>query len=214
MSKYSPFANLNPLEISEIRHCMFSETRIYKKGDIIIQMTDKSDVLGLVESGTAHLVRIDVNGNKSIMDYYEVGDIFGKRLSPQSSYDMYYIKAKEKCRITFINLIKLLSRCDNNCTKHTVLLNNLLFITLEKSQMHLDILSQRTIRQKLITYFEHLCTRNDSDSFYLPLSLSDLADYLSVDRSAMMREIKKMKTEEIILQTADKFSLNKNRYSI
>lgn len=213
MSKYSPFSNLTSHEITEIRHCMFSETKIYKKGDIIIQMTDKSDVLGLIESGTAHLVRIDVDGNKSIMDYYEVGDIFGKRLSPHSSYDMYYIKAKEKCRITFINLNKLLSRCDNNCTKHTVLLNNLLFITLEKSQMHLDILSQRSIRQKLVTYFGHICTRNDSDSFTLPLSLSDLADYLSVDRSAMMREIKKMKSEEIISSDSNRITLNKNRYS-
>lgn len=213
MSKYSPFYNISDSDTLEIRSCLFSKVKIYKKGDIIMHITDSDESLGLVDSGTAHLVRIDVNGNKSIIDYYEAGDIFGNRLSPQSQIDMYYVKAKEKCRIAFIDFNKLLSKCEKNCGKHTVLLNNLLVITLRKSQMHLDILSQRTIRQKLVTYFEYLSNHNDANSFILPLSLSDLADYLSVDRSAMMREIKKLKSEEIISSDLKRITLNKNRYS-
>lgn len=179
-----------------------------------MQMTDDNDALGLVESGTAHLVRIDVDGNRSIIDYYETGDVFGKKLAPQSEMDTYYICAKEKCKITFINFNKLLSKCENNCIKHTTLLNNLLMIALQKSQMHIDVLSQRSIKLKLITYFDYLSIHNDSNNFSLPLSLSDLADYLSVDRSAMMREIKKMKTEDIISSELNRIIVNKNRYGL
>ena len=212
MGKYSPFLNISVREIAEIRACLCSKMKIYKKGDIIMQMTDAEDTLGLIESGTAHLVRIDVDGNKSIIDYYEAGDVFGWKLSPLSNMDTYYIKAKDKCNITFISFDKLLSRCECNCDKHTKLLNNLLMLTLQKSQIHIDVLSQRTTRQKLITYFDYLSIHNESNTFHLPLSLSDLADYLSVDRSAMMREIKKMKSEEIITSDSNKITLHKNRY--
>ena len=47
-----------------------------------------------------------------------------------------------------------------------------------------------------------------NDSFDIPVSLSDLADYLSVDRSAMMREIKKMKNENIIIAKGCKITLS------
>lgn len=212
MGKYSPFINISADEITGLRDCLCSKVKIYKKGDIIMQIAEADDSLGLVEQGTAHLVRIDVDGNKSIIDYYEAGDVFGKKLAPQSVMDTYYIRAKDNCKITFVNFNKLLAKCENNCDKHTGLLNNILMLTLEKSQMHIDVLSQRSTRQKLITYFDYLSIRNESSTFILPLSLSDLADYLSVDRSAMMREIRRLKNEAIISHDEKKLTLNKNRY--
>lgn len=214
MIKYSPFADINSSGIAQLRGCLFSSAKTYKKNEIIIHLEDSDETFAVVDSGTVHLMRIDVNGNKSIIDYYEGGDVFGKKLAPSSQMDTYYFIAKETCSICFINFRKLLSKCDNNCEKHTVLLNNLLMITLQKSQIHLDVLSQRSIRQKLLTFFNYLSVHADSESFALPLSLSDLADYLSVDRSAMMREIKKLKNEQIIMQKNNRITLNKNRYSL
>lgn len=214
MLKYSPFMNISPSETAEMRSCLFSETKIYKKGDIIIHFSNSNESFAIVDSGTVHLMRIDINGNKSIIDYFQTGDVFGKQLSPYSQIDTYYFVAKENCTVCFVNFNKLLSKCEKNCEKHTLFLNNLLLITLKKSQMHLDVLSQRSIRQKLIAYFTYLRDMSDSDTFILPLSLSDLADYLSVDRSAMMREIKKLKEELIISLKSDALTLHKNRYSL
>lgn len=214
MVKYSPFFNISAPETTEIRACMNSKTKIYKKNEIIMQMSDENNLLYIVESGTAHLIRIDVDGNKSIIDYYETEDVFGKKLAPHTEMDTYYVIAKEKCKITTLDYNKLINRCSNNCEKHSVFLNNLLYITLEKSQMHIDVLSQRTTRQKLLTYFDYLSMKNSSANFSLPLSLSDLADYLSVDRSAMMREMKKIKNENIISVNTNKITLHKSRYGI
>ena len=213
MIKYSPFDGLSSPETAEIRQCLCPFEKIYRKGDIIMQFSDNDKTLGLVDSGTAYLIRIDINGNRSIIDYYESGDVFGKLLAPESQFDAYYITAKEKCCVSFFDYDKLLSKCKNNCTKHTTLLNNLLMLTLRKTQMHIDVLSQRTTRQKLMTYFDYQRTKNSTDTFTIPLSLSDLSDYLSIDRSAMMRELKNMKNNNIISSAGNSFTLKINRYT-
>ena len=70
-----------------------------------------------------------------------------------------------------------------------------------------EILSKRSIREKLRTYFNILSTRNLSQTFSLPFSLTDLADYLSVDRSAMMRELKSLKDEGFIEKNGNRLTL-------
>ena len=77
----------------------------------------------------------------------------------------------------------------------------------KKSLAHTDILCQQTLRSKLLTFFEYIKTEKGKNTFYLPLPLSDLADYLSVDRSAMMREIKKMNEENIIISEKRKITV-------
>ena len=59
------------------------------------------------------------------------------------------------------------------------------------------------IREKLLCYFEQLARREKSETVTLPFSLSALAEYISADRSAMMRELKKLK-EEGVVQTENR----------
>ena len=67
----------------------------------------------------------------------------------------------------------------------------------------MEVLSRRSIREKLLCYFEQLARREKSDTVTLPFSLSALAEYISADRSAMMRELKKLK-EEGVVQTENR----------
>ena len=71
----------------------------------------------------------------------------------------------------------------------------------------IEILTKRSIREKLRGYFNILSTRNLNKTFSLPFSLTDLADYLSVDRSAMMRELKCLKDEGFIRKNGNKITL-------
>ncbi len=214
MGKYSPYAFMSKEETTEIRRCLFREEKIYNKGDIIMRFTEKAQELALMEKGIAHLVCTDINGQKSIIDYYEVGDVFGKRFLPKSDRNIYYIQAKETCVLSMIDYDRLLSRCENNCGKHLILLNNLLDAAMRKSQIHIVILSRRSTQDKLMTYFTYLRDQFDSDQFTLPLSLSDLADYLSVDRSAMMREIKKLNESGMIRSDGNVIHIKKDEYGL
>lgn len=101
----------------------------------------------------------------------------------------------------FIDYSQIIKRCSNACAEHSRLVNNLLQMTASKAQsmaLHINILSRRTTRQKLLTYFEINALKTKEKYFPLPMSLSALADYISVDRSSMMRELRKMKEEGLI----------------
>ena len=73
--------------------------------------------------------------------------------------------------------------------------------------MRVELLTKRSTRDKLIGYFTLLSSKSFSKSFTLPFSLTDLADYLSVDRSAMMRELKLLKEDGFIEKTGNRITL-------
>ena len=72
---------------------------------------------------------------------------------------------------------------------------------------HIYFLSGRTVRQKLMQYFRFLSEKAENKTFELPVTLSALADYLFIDRSAMMREISKMNKEGLIASKGRQITL-------
>ena len=73
--------------------------------------------------------------------------------------------------------------------------------------IRIELLTKRSIREKLQTYFTTLTKAGMNRTFYIPLSYTDLADYLSVDRSAMMRELKSLQEEGFISRDGNKVTL-------
>ena len=80
-------------------------------------------------------------------------------------------------------------------------------ISIKYGDAGIEILSKRTIREKLLTYFNIITTKTINKSFTLPFSLTDLADYLSVDRSAMMLELGYLRKDNIIEKNGNKITL-------
>ncbi len=73
--------------------------------------------------------------------------------------------------------------------------------------IRIELLTKRSIREKLQTYFTTLTKAGMNRTFFIPLSYTDLADYLSVDRSAMMRELKSLQEEGFISRDGNKITL-------
>ena len=69
------------------------------------------------------------------------------------------------------------------------------------------LLTKKSVRDKLLAYFNMLSIENSSKTFELPFSLTDLADYLMIERTAMMRELKRLKDEKIIKKTNSQITL-------
>lgn len=185
-------------EAAELAGCISPVTKKYKRGDIILRFSSGSKQAGFVLSGLACLYSVSADGQKNILSYYEENEILGEMLSPEYQLNAYYISAKSPCEIAFVEYEKLITCCGRLCEKHIRLIDLLLRSSVRRQQIHIDILGQRTTEGKLMYYFEYLSRLKRSSRITLPLSLSDLADYLSVDRSAMMREIKKLSSEGII----------------
>ncbi|MEG1918248.1 MAG: Crp/Fnr family transcriptional regulator, partial [Oscillospiraceae bacterium] len=116
--------------------------------------------------------------------------------------DSLMVVCQKECRVQFVNYEHIVKRCEKACAHHSVLVQNMLRLIAGKAQ-HLgervEVLSQRSIRDKLLCYFALEIGRTTGGSFLLPFSLSHLAEYISTDRSAMMRELKRLREEGKVL---------------
>ena len=101
----------------------------------------------------------------------------------------------------FIDYEHVIKRCENACHHHSQMVSNLLQMTALRSRQQTDriyMLSRSSTRKKLIAYLHSLAAEKNAGKFKLPMSYTALAQYLSVDRSAMMREIKNLSDEGVI----------------
>ena len=115
--------------------------------------------------------------------------------------DSITVIAEEPCRVWFMQDEHMTRRCERACAHHSRLVENMFHIMTEKAAAlseRVEVLSRRSIREKLLCYFGLPAGQRQRQSFQLPFSLSALADYISADRSAMMRELKKMKDERLV----------------
>lgn len=198
MNDMSIDLRLTNAELIGLKECFAPVERVYDRDEIITICSSENDIIGIIKSGIAYLSTINSEEQRRIIDYYMRGNAFGKHFLPDAEEKLFYVYAKTKCTVNFIKYKKLITCCEKNCSKHVMLINQIMMTTARKSLAHVDILCQRTLRSKVMSFFEYLESEEKGRSFTLPLPFSDLADYLGVDRSAMMREIKKLNEEKII----------------
>ncbi len=190
--------------------CKKVVTKKFKKNEVITTYIAKRRQLCLLKSGEADLIRYDFNGNKTIVEHYLSGNIFGEIFYNVTTNNELFVEAKTKCEVLFFDYDFLENKCTANCSYHKKVIQtlpDLLLSQINSLNTRIEILSKRTIREKLLTYFNIVATKNISKSFSLPFSLTDLADYLSVDRSAMMREIGYLRNDNIIEKNGNRITL-------
>lgn len=177
----------------------------YKAGEVI--MTYDAGVpksISVLEKGSAKLQIINEDGDLFLLEHIREGDLFGELFSlPLDTFE-YVVTADSDCRVMFVDYQHIIKPCENLCNHHSQFISNLFMMAAQKSQelsLHISLMHQNTIRQKLLAYLNYIgsSTEKRSDgSFDIPIPLAELAEYLGVDRSAMMREIKAMKNDGLI----------------
>ena len=208
MEVNSIFEGIEEEDIKKMLKCFDAKTRTFKKDRTIVTNIINIKMIGIILEGTANMEKYDYNGNRSIIEKLEKNSVFGEVFSRLGS-DISVI-ATSDCEVLFIEYEYLIKRCKKGCIYHSILTNNVLQLLSKKIvdlNERLEILSKRTIRDKLLSYFELLANNNPKRSFTLPFTYTDLADYLSIDRSAMMREIKNLKEEGFIETNGKKITL-------
>ena len=191
-------------------NCKNVQKKSFKKNQTITTYIQKRNQVCILLSGEADLVRYDLNGDKSIIDHFNKNAVFGEAFYIVTTNNELSVEAKKNCEVLFFIYDNIYHKCRNNCKFHQILSANFSNLILNKVMdlnTRIEILTKRTIREKLRGYFNILSTRSLSKTFTLPFSLTDLADFLSVDRSAMMRELKSLKDEGFIKKNGNKITL-------
>lgn len=193
--------------------CFNADIRKYNSGSCIAEFIDCTDRLGIIINGRAVIVRYDINGVRTIIEYLEESSLFGTffttGISSRSSLE---ITAETDCEVMFVRREELTKRCENACACHSKVVENLLDLMSEKSVQlgqRIDVLSQRTIEEKLISYLHIIEDRTPKGKTpQIPFSTTALSDYLCVNRSALQRQISKMRADGTLIFSKRKFKLN------
>ena len=211
-TKHDLFYGIKESEQSEMLKCFNSYTRSYSAGEVICFFDEPDAGIGIVEEGEACIIHSLSNGSQTILEYLKPGDLFGQMFYYHANRENITLEASKKCTIRYIDYQHIVKRCIKSCQHHSQLVSNILMMVSDKTKdicEHLEAVSQRSIRDKLMTYFETLSSKNNSNTFTIPFTMSSLADYLSIDRSAMSRELGKMKDEGLIYIEKRKVTINK-----
>lgn len=191
------------------RNCALTEVRNFKKNEIITTYLLKRNQMCILLKGEACLARYDAEGNRRIIYYLKKNDIFGEAFYKIHTDRELFVMAKKDCEVLFLPYDNI-ENCNIDCMFHIALLKSLPDLILhgvEDINYRNELLTNKTIKEKLLTYLNHLSIENNSKSFEIPISLSELADYLVVDRTAMMKQLKKMTEEGIIKKNKNKIKL-------
>lgn len=194
------FDNINDKNIHKLLELFESHTITIKKNTTLQSIIVKpKKYIAYVLNGYLQGVKNDYNGNITILEEFEENDIFGNILSAHNNND-YEIVAKEDSNVTIIDYDNILNS-DVNIPSYNTFIKNLLTIMSSKINevnQRVEILTNKTIRNKLLEYFKIIYKDNKSKIIYLPFTYTALADYLAIDRCAMSRELKNLKDEGMI----------------
>ena len=210
------FENISYEDYRRMLTCFQAVQRSFLPEEMIYDFAgSRADAIGIVEHGSASLIRIDEEGVATVLEEMGPGGVFGRNLAFAGSMgDSLEVVARSACDILFIDYPHLLRRCQNACTYHSVLVQNMLGLLSDKAQAlseRVDVLSRRSIREKLLCYFRQLAEKSGGDTFTLPFSFSVLADYIATDRSAMMRELRHLKEQGVLWTDGRKITLSAGR---
>ena len=188
-------------EQEQMRVCFGVREERFRAGETVYDFAEGRKYLGLIARGSAVIQRIDCQGGRTILEHLESGGVFGEMLMFENvAGDSITVIAEEPCRVWFMQDEHMTRRCERACAHHSRLVENMFHIMTEKAAAlseRVEVLSRRSIRDKLLCYFSLQQAKNGG-SFTLPFSLSALADYISTDRSAMMRELKKLREGGVV----------------
>lgn len=206
------FHGITESEIESMLKCLSATSRCYQKGDYVFRRGEHITTVALLLEGCIHICKEDFWGNLSILSEISEGEIFGEVYACLDNDEILNnAVAVKQSVVLFLDVHRILTMCPSSCHFHGMLIRNLLSVIASKNKMltqKLEYMSQRTTREKLLSYLSEQSLKAGCPSFDIPFNRQQLADFLSVDRSAMSNELCKMRDEGILLFEKNHFTLN------
>lgn len=205
------FKNIDPGDMTSLLTCLNPYTKSYKKGNYITHAGDSINFVGVVLSGAVQMLKEDIWGKTSILSIITAKDILGETFVCSRSYNSTVsFRAAAGCKILFLSFDKILHSCSKACVFHNQLIDNMVTLMAQKNiqlMEKLEIISQKTLREKILVFLSRQAQLNRQFHFTVPMDRLELADYLGADRSALSRELSRMKDEGLIDYNKSTFRL-------
>ena len=202
------FENIDNNSVLALLQCIGIKTRRYKDDSYILRTESKIDFLGVIVDGHAKILKTDLLGKKTVIEELKINDIFGHDIvclgKNKSPVDIISVG---NCEVLFLPFEKVVTPCNKLCKYHLQLIKNLMKMISKRNSLlndKIDIIAQKTTREKILALLE---TYRKDGEFTIPYSREEMAKFLCVDRSAMSRELCRMRDEGILKFYKNRFKL-------
>ena len=196
------FENITAENLQALLGCLHSYTKTYRKGEVIIMEEDSIRYVGIVLTGTVHMMKEDIWGRQTLLTYISENEIFGETFAVQKKTDSYvsFIAAADTS-ILFVAAWNIIHCCPNQCVFHEQLSRNMFDLLGQRSvrlMERIEISSKPTLREKILAYLSMQSQKQSSRYITLPLGRTELASYIGANRSALTRELAAMRADGLI----------------
>ena len=203
------FANVAESEIISMLACLGSHERQYNEGEFVFRRGDRVDSVSVLAEGGLIVQSDDYWGNRSIITSVGVGELFGVGYLAGEAIMNDVVAAEDSTVISF-DAKRVLTVCPCACPRHAQVVRNLVFALSEANLRlvtKLGHIQKRTTREKLMSYLSLMAKKTGSSTFTIPFNRQQLADFLSVDRSAMSAELCRMRDDGLLRFNRNSFTL-------
>lgn len=196
------FANVKGRDMEPVLSCLGGYVKTYNKGEYISLANEEVKNVGLILQGTVQMVQEDVWGRKTLLMFLNRHELFGETficgdyVLPTVSF-----YASTPVEVLFLPIHRVLHTCTNRCEFHHQITENLMKLIANKNVQLIEkiqILSQKTLKDKISVYLSMEAKRSQSEYFELQAGRLEMAEYLCADRSALTRELNLMKQDGLI----------------
>ena len=211
MRQSSLFLGVSREETASMIKCLDVRFETVDKGQYILRDGDIVERIGMVIEGEVSIEQEDYWGNRHIITHAFMGDVFAEAYAcSNDKVCNVSVVAVKKGVIAYLDTHRVITVCSENCQFHSRLIRNLMYMLANrciKMNEKITHMSKRTTRDKILSYLSAQVNVNNSNEFDIPFNRQQLADYLSVDRSAMSAELGRMQNEGLIEYKKNHFRL-------
>lgn len=211
LKKCPLFAGIDEADIITMLDCLNAKEVGTKKNEVVFAAGDRPEYVGIVLDGSVHIVQEDYWGNRMILAAIEVGGIFGEAFSCAEAAALpVSVLVHDSGAVLLIDCRKILTTCSSACLFHARLIRNLMKILANKNialTRKMEHVTKKTTRDKVLSYLSECALTEGTNSFTIPFNRQELADYLSVERSALSNTLCKMRDEGSIWFEKNKFRM-------
>ena len=208
------FCGLEGEALEQALDFFMADTAVYEKGECLHRVGRKMTRFGLVLGGRVQVRMDDIDGNPIIMANVTAGKTFGESLCflGVEEEPVMIQAAVAKTEILWLKTDNIRKKTEDADGKnHEMTMRFITLVTGKTLSMNdrIQILSKKSLREKLIVFFSQCAHQYGGNSFVLPFNRNEMAEYLGTNRSALSRELAKMQKEQILRFSKDKFEIIK-----
>lgn len=205
------FAGIDHCKLEAMLKCIGSSYRKYTKNSFIFLEGDEIKQIGVLLSGRIAMIKEDAWGERSILTFIEQGGLLGETFVCSHEFNSTVsFQACSDSSILMMPFHKVVTTCTKVCGFHYRLIENMLVMMAEKNIKFiekLEVNSKKNLRDKILTFLSQQSPKNGSSSFTVSFGRVEMADFLSADRSALTRELSRMKEEGLLEYDKNNFTL-------